>query len=112
MEPSWVIAIVAVINLALSVSAIMFTWHSNRTRAQRVEIEALQARLAEESGRRRDVVGELRDRLTRMEAEMTHLPSAVQVAAMNGDLASLAGSVRSMDTRMERIEAYLMESRK
>ncbi|MBX3447526.1 MAG: hypothetical protein KF765_12300 [Parvibaculaceae bacterium] len=112
MEPAWIIAGVALASFALSLATFAYTWHSNKNRAQRGEIDAVYARLNEESGRRRDQAGELRDRMTRVETEMQHLPSAVAVAAMNGELASLATTMKGMDVRMERIEAYLMQEGK
>ena len=112
MEPAWIIAGVALASFTLSLGTFAYTWHSKKNRAQRGEIEALHSRLNEESGRRRDQLGELRDRMTRVETEMTHLPSAVAVAAMNGELASLTSMMKGMDSRMERIEVYLLQEGK
>lgn len=119
MEPSWIVALVAVGGFVMSVANAVFTWHSNKNRAQRAEIEALKKDLTERDERRRKDVGELRDRVTEVETVIKHLPNQSQIGevydSINGvgrEVSALGATLKAVSTQVARVETYLLNEGK
>ncbi|MDO8838005.1 MAG: DUF2730 family protein [Parvibaculum sp.] len=114
MEPGWVIAAVATINLVLAISSIVFTWYSNQNRAQRAEIQALEKLFADRDERRRKDIGEQRDRITKVEADVEHLPNKEHLGdvyeSINGvgqKVAAMEATLNAVGAQVSRIDDYL-----
>lgn len=119
MTPSEVIAVVAVVNVLLTIGSIVFTWYTNLNRAQRAEIEALEKVFADRDERRRADINDLRDRITTAEANIEHLPNNQHLGdvydKVNGvarDVSSMGATLTAMGAQVARIETYLMNEGK
>lgn len=119
MTPSLWIAIFAGCSLLVSVSSLFYTWYTNRARASQQELMQLRMKVQDVDERRAKGLGELRDRITRVEAEVENLPNHSQMANLTSNIQEVrgdVGGVRDMlgmlGARIERIDNYLMNEGK
>lgn len=119
MTPSFWIAIFAGCSLVVSIGSFVYTWYSARQRASQQELATLRAQLADVDGRRAKSAGELRDRITRVEAELEHLPNHSQMSELSKHIQEVSGEVGGvrdllgmLSQRIERIDNYLMNKDK
>lgn len=106
-------------SVIVSIASFAYTWHSARQRATQQELTTLRAQLADVDQRRTKSTGELRDRITRVEAEVENLPNHSQMANLTSNIQEVrgdVGGVRDMlgmlGARIERIDNYLMNEGK
>lgn len=107
------------IAVAVSLASFAYAWHSARNRAQRAEIEALKERIASVDGRRATNVGELRDRITRVEEKLPHLPDqksmhelSLRIEEMHGDMKALQQALKGVQGQLETANDFLLRERK
>ena len=120
MEASWVLVVLNAIALVSAAGSAIYTWNTNRHRATRQEIENVRGRVAELEERRAKSIGELRDRMGRLEAELPHLPStetvhelAIRIEEMHGDLKGVTEALKGVKGQLETVNMHLLnESRK
>lgn len=107
------------LSVLIGVASLIYTWASNRQRASQQELESLRATVADEGRRRASSVGELRDRVTRVEAEVENLPNHSQMSHLTSSVQEVKGDVSGMRdmlnmvlARVERVDNYLMNEGK
>lgn len=103
------------LSLLVSTVALFYTWYTARQRASQQELEKLRERVLEVDARRATAVGELRDRVTRVEAEVENLPNHSQMSHLTTTIQEVKGDVTGMRdmlnmvfARVERVDNYLM----
>lgn len=103
------------LSLCVSTIALYYSWYSARQRASQQELEKLRDKVNDVDGRRATAVGELRDRITRVEAEVDNLPNHSQMSHLTssiqevkGDVGSVRDMLNMVFARVERVDNYLM----
>jgi len=103
------------IAVIISLTSLYYAWHSAKNRAQKEEIEGLRTRIAEVEERRAKSIGELRDRMGRLEAEIPHLPStatvhelAIRIEEMHGDLKGVTEALKGVKGQLETVNTHLL----
>lgn len=84
-----------------SAAAWIYAWRAAHDRAERAELARLWTALEEERCRRRDDMGDLRDRLTRAESEVGEKPTAKALHEVALSIEHLAGDMRASTERLE-----------
>jgi uncharacterized membrane protein affecting hemolysin expression len=115
MDVDMIRTTILALSLLVAVASLIYTWASNRQRASQQELHALREKVDDEGKRRAAAVGELRDRVTCVEADIRNLPNHSQVAELTSNILEVrgdVGGVRDMlsmlGARIERIDNYLM----
>lgn len=118
MTPAIWLAGIATASLFVSFCGLFYTWSTNRARASQQELENLRTIVEEEGKRRASSVGELRDRVTRVEAEVENLPDHSQMAQLTRNIQEVGGDIGGvrevlglLSARIERIDNYLMNEK-
>lgn len=106
------------LSVLIAVASLIYTWASNRQRASQQELNSLRETVAEEGRRRASSVGELRDRVTRVEAEVDNLPNHSQMSHLTqniqevkGDVGGVRDVLNALGKRIERIDDFLLNER-
>lgn len=118
MTPSIWMAIIATLSLLLSCVSIFYAWYAARQRATQEELANLRKEILKVEASRASGMGEIRDRMTKIEAEVDILPSHSQMnsltenmQAVKGDVGGMRDVLTMLGSRIERIDNYLMSEK-
>lgn len=111
-------ALIATVNVSLSLMGVFYSWWSSRQRATQREMDVLRKMVSEVETKRAASVGELRDKIVRVEAEVENLPNHHQMADLTeniqevrGDVGGVRDMLGMLGLRIERIDNYLMNEK-
>lgn len=118
MSPALWMALIATASLIWSIGTTYYVWWATRQRATQRELETLRALLHAAEEKRSANAGEMRDRITRVEAEVENLPNHSQMSALTKNIQEVGGDVNGvrdllnlLGMRIERIDNYLMNKK-
>ncbi len=104
MSLNLVMAIVAVISLVFSVANIVWTWWSKNNDASDKKVEEIETR-----------VDDLKERIGKVEAELTHLPKKDDITALRLQVSEIVGTQKASEVELgsvartvRRIEDHLL----
>jgi chromosome segregation ATPase len=106
----------SIIAIFIAIGGTFYTWFTAGSKTNSAELKSLREKQTEELSKVNDNLDLVETRLTKIEADMTHLPDEkalmelkLDVAAMKGSFGRMEESIAGITRTVHRVEDYLLK---